>query len=208
MAKSIPGQLSMFHPETCGGSPNATSSPGSVDGATPCDSPDGPMIGQSGPEAAPASPSAQPGNGKEKQMNDTFGPNSTASSRSAALTRCLANRLQENLGKNGLTVPPMEWRRSTTRSLRSYYQLAVLGRGRKGSGSGLLPTVSGTSNHGRNHVAGRLDEWGGSSNPFRGTSLGKVHSPGFELWMMGYRDEFGRLTVRVTQSCRKSRRKS
>jgi len=53
------------------------------------------------------------------------------------------------------------------------------------SGS-LLPTPSGTSNHGQNHVSGRLDEWGGSSNPFRGTEAGKLHSACFEEWMMGW----------------------
>jgi hypothetical protein len=52
--------------------------------------------------------------------------------------------------------------------------------------SGFLPTPSGTSNHGKNHVIGRLDEWGGSSNPFRKTSLGKVRCPNFEEWMMGW----------------------
>ena len=60
--------------------------------------------------------------------------------------------------------------------------------------SGLLPTPSGTSNHGKNHVAGRLDEWGGSSNPFRGTPIGKVHCPSFEGWMMGYPEAWHQLT--------------
>src|SRR5688572_9035969 len=30
------------------------------------------------------------------------------------------------------------------------------------TGCSLLPTPSGTSNHGKNNVSGRLDEWGGS----------------------------------------------
>lgn len=51
---------------------------------------------------------------------------------------------------------------------------------------GFLPTPSGTSNHGKNHVVGRLDEWGGSSNPWRGTETGKTRSPSFEEWMMGW----------------------
>lgn len=58
------------------------------------------------------------------------------------------------------------------------------------TGYGLLPTPSGTSNHGRNHVSGRLDEWGGSSNPLRGTPIGKLHCPRFEEWMMGYPDQW------------------
>jgi hypothetical protein len=52
-------------------------------------------------------------------------------------------------------------------------------------GRSFLPTPSGTSNHHRNHVMGRLDEWGGSPNPFRGTEIGKVRCASFEEWMMG-----------------------
>lgn len=48
-----------------------------------------------------------------------------------------------------------------------------------------LPTPSGCRS-GRNHVAGRLDEWGGSGNPWRGTSIGKLHCPEFEEWLMGW----------------------
>jgi hypothetical protein len=40
-------------------------------------------------------------------------------------------------------------------------------------------------NGGKNHTVGRLDEWGGSSNPFRGTEIGKVRCASFEEWMMG-----------------------
>ena len=54
------------------------------------------------------------------------------------------------------------------------------------TGCGYWPTPSGTSNHGKNHVVGRLDEWGGSSNRFRGTSLQRVRCPEFEEWMMGW----------------------
>lgn len=66
------------------------------------------------------------------------------------------------------------------------YQLPVLAlhTNEKDCG-GLLPTPSGTSNHGKNHVSGRLDEWGGSSNPWRGTEIGKVHCAAFEEWMLG-----------------------
>ena len=50
---------------------------------------------------------------------------------------------------------------------------------------GLLPSPSGV-NGGRNHIAGRLDEWGGSSNPFRKTEIASLHLPRFEEWMMGW----------------------
>lgn len=60
--------------------------------------------------------------------------------------------------------------------------------------SGYLPTPSGTSNHGKNHVCGRLDEWGGSSNPWRGTDIGRTRSPSFEEWMMGWPVSWSALT--------------
>lgn len=53
-----------------------------------------------------------------------------------------------------------------------------------------LPTPSGTSNHGKNHVSGRLDEWGGSGNIWRKTEIGKLHCPRFEEWMMGWPDQW------------------
>lgn len=58
----------------------------------------------------------------------------------------------------------------------------------------LLPTPSGTSNHGKNHVSGRLDEWGGSGNPWRGTEIGKLHCPRFEEWLMDWPDQWTELT--------------
>lgn len=48
-----------------------------------------------------------------------------------------------------------------------------------------LPTPSGV-NGGRNHTMGRIDEWGGSSNPFRGTAIGSICCPEFEEMVMGW----------------------
>ena len=62
----------------------------------------------------------------------------------------------------------------------------------KGYGS-LLPTPSGCRS-GKNHVAGRLDEWGGSSNIWRGTEIGKTHLPAFEEWVMGWPVQWTELT--------------
>ena len=66
----------------------------------------------------------------------------------------------------------------------------------KGSGSS-LPTPSGCRS-GKNHVAGRLDEWGGSSNPWRGTDIGKTHTPAFEEWVMGWPVQWTELTQSAT----------
>jgi len=48
-----------------------------------------------------------------------------------------------------------------------------------------LPTPSGV-NGGRNNMMGRIDEWGGSSNPLRGTVIGSMCLPPFEELVMGW----------------------
>jgi hypothetical protein len=53
------------------------------------------------------------------------------------------------------------------------------------NGSGSLPTPSGV-NGGNNHTMGRVDEWGGSSNPLRGTVIGSLCLPEFEELVMGW----------------------
>ncbi len=58
---------------------------------------------------------------------------------------------------------------------------------------GWLPTPSGV-NGGKNHTMGRVDEWGGSSNPLRGTQIGKALSPNFEEIVMGWPTDWTALT--------------
>lgn len=48
-----------------------------------------------------------------------------------------------------------------------------------------LQTPSGV-NGGRNNTMGRVDEWGGSSNPLRGTVIGSMCLPEFEEMVMGW----------------------
>ena len=67
------------------------------------------------------------------------------------------------------------------------------------TGCGLLHTPNGTSNEGKNHVMGRLDEWGGVRNPLRGTEDGKARCAIFEEWMMGYPIGWTDLTESETQ---------
>jgi len=93
----------------------------------------------------------------------------------------------------------MTWRISTTPRMRSLFRLAPLMRPTGETEFGFLPTPCGTSNQGRNHVVGRLDEWGGSANPFRGTNLGKQRCASFEEWMMGFPIGWTELTQSETQ---------
>jgi hypothetical protein len=73
------------------------------------------------------------------------------------------------------------------------YLLPIAERPIKEIASGLLPTPSGV-NAGKNHTMGRLDEWGGSSNIWRGTEIGKVRCASFEEWMMGWPTGWSALT--------------
>ena len=92
------------------------------------------------------------------------------------------------------------WPRSGMMLSGTAYRLPTLARPitATASGSPLLPTPSGV-NGGRNHTVGRLDEWGGSSNPFRGTEIGKVRCASFEEWMMGLPIGWTELTPSETQ---------
>lgn len=109
----------MCDPTTCLNSPSATSSPGSASGPMPCATPDGLTTGQSGPEAAHASPSALPANKQESTTNGTSGPSSSISSASASLQSSLVSRLRRQLDTVGSTLFKLTWKESVTPSQRS-----------------------------------------------------------------------------------------
>jgi hypothetical protein len=94
------------------------------------------------------------------------------------------------------------WPRSGSMRAGECFPLPHAERPIGASESGSLPTPSGTSNHGKNHVAGRLDEWGGSSNPWRGTEIGGISSPAFEEWVMGWPVQWTELTAFETDKFR------
>lgn len=187
---------------------NATSSQASAYGLTPCAKPDGLMISRSGLDLAHASLSARQAKEKGLLTSGIYGPRSTGSSASVSLASSLVSRLQEKTASDGSTLWRLTWKTRATPAGRLISALRASGRHTSGSVSGGLPTPSGTSNHGKNHVAGRLDEWGGSSNPFRGTCLGKVHSPSFEAWMMGIPVAWVPLMRSAMQSLPRQRKRS
>lgn len=188
--------------------PSATSLPESPSGHSLYDLLDGPTIDQYGQVVARASLSARQVKELGLLTSGTFGPPSTISSPSAALQSSLESRLQARLPLLGSTLFKLTWKHRATPSGRLICALRASALSTFGSASSGLPTPSGTSNHGKNHVAGRLDEWGGSSNPFRGTEIGKVHSPGFELWVMGLPAAWRELMPPATRSSRKLRKPS
>ena len=138
-------------------------------------------------------------------MNDTSGLFGFPSYSSYILQSCLASRFQRLLDTAGTTRLQLTLRVKTTPLQRLYYQLLPVMHGMSGKDYGLLPTPTGTSNHGMNNTVGRLDEWGKSNNPFRGTDLGKLHCPSFELWIMGYPEEWQQQMPSETLSSHKLR---
>ncbi len=186
---------------------NATSSQASADGHSPPASQDGPTTANSGPVPVRASRSASRARVKGKRTSDTCGPSSSDCSVPDGPLSGWENRLRQRLSTGGWTKYPMIWKASVTPAGRQLSRLVLSELCTNGKDYGLLPTPSGTSSHGKNHVSGRLDEWGGSSNPWRGTEIGKVHCAPFELWMMGFSDAWRQQMPQETPSSRKSRRK-
>ena len=133
------------------------------------------------------------------------GSSSTGSSRKSA-----------RRGSSSKTSAPFalaDWSKCSGASLRSgtmrsgtVYPLPPLAPLTAGTEFGSLPTPSGVGSNRKNHVMGRLDEWGGSSNPFRGTEVGKVRCASFEEWMMGFPTGWTAPIRFATRLSRKSQR--
>lgn len=90
-------QFSMFDLPNFLPIPNATSSPASVDGPSPCALQDGLTTGPPGPDHRPASLSAQQGKARAVTMQDTSPPSLSAWSGLPAPECCLANRSQARM---------------------------------------------------------------------------------------------------------------
>lgn len=101
------------------GTPSATSSPASADGALPCDSPDGPMIVPCGQAHAPVNLSPRLAVALDLMTNGTCGPTSSGLSSSAALSQSLANRLRARTDSLGSTLYTLTWKVRTTPAGRS-----------------------------------------------------------------------------------------
>jgi len=122
-------------------SPNATFSPGSVSGPTPSASPVGPMTDPCGPAPAHASLSARQAKAAGLMTSGTYGPRSYGSYASAALRRCLANRLQARTDLGGPTLYSLIWKERITPAGLSIPALRGTARRTSGSGSDSQPTI-------------------------------------------------------------------
>ncbi len=108
----------MSRPTTCADSRNATSSPASADGATRCDSPDGPTIDRSGPDPAHANRSARQAKALGLMTSGTYGRHSSGSSSSRALASLLESRLRAVTHSRGSTLYRLTWKARITPWLR------------------------------------------------------------------------------------------
>ena len=102
--------------------------------------PDGRRTGPSGPEAAPANPSVPLASSSEPPTPATSGPPSSISSRSAALTLCLANRLKARLGKGGSMEYAETWKEKATPAGLRYWAHTASGHRTSGNDSTGWPT--------------------------------------------------------------------
>lgn len=119
---------------------SATSSPASAAGPMPSNSQGGQTMFAFGLEAAHANRFRAPASERAKWTSGICGPNSTASSRSAALQRSLANRLRQTTDLNGSMEYRLTWKSSTMPSQRRICRLAAKERHTKGKGFSGWPT--------------------------------------------------------------------
>ena len=108
--------------------PNATSSPVSASGPTPCARPVGLMTALCGPEVARANLSARQAKAADLLTSGTYGPPSTGSSNSAALTLSLGSRLRAKTASLGSTLFRLTWKARVTSAGRSICALRASGR--------------------------------------------------------------------------------
>jgi hypothetical protein len=140
MAKSIPGQSSMFDPPISADSPSAISSPGLADGATPSDSPDGLTSEPSGQGVAHVSRSRVRGKAMAPQIRATFGLRGSSSFGSAALASSLVSRLRARTDSAGSIVFRLIWKQRATPSGRSISARRASARSTSDNVSGSWPT--------------------------------------------------------------------
>ena len=194
--------------------PSATSSPELVAGASPSDSPDGPMTDLFGRVVVPVSLSLPPERRRAAVTIDISGRIGRGSSASAALQRSLVNRLRQQWPTGGSMLFSMRWKPVVTVAGRSVSRLQVsaLRTGDNGYGSWATPTTrdhkdgnaASCQNVPINCLLGRQVHLSGS--PAETASSGQLN-PAFSLWLMGYPTAWGRCAVRVMPSSRKSRQR-
>ena len=134
-----------FEEPTLPGLGRPTSSPESEAGRSPCDSPAGPKIGKSGPEAAHASPSRQQGKAAGSKTSAISGPSSSASSKSAALQPSWVSRWLQKLASAGSMEYSLTLKERVTPAGRRIPALRASGRRTSDNGCIGWPTADSQS---------------------------------------------------------------
>jgi hypothetical protein len=132
----------MSHQKNSKASRSVISSPESVDGPTPCDSPDGRTIGPCGPDHAHASLTAQQALERGITTRGTYGGRSAGSSTSAALQQSLGSRLRARLDVSGSPEYALTWKQWDMPSGPPICALRASGRRTSGNGFGGWPTAA------------------------------------------------------------------
>lgn len=202
--------------------PSAISSPGSADGASPCNLQAGLPPDLSGQEARRASRSLPPEGTKERMMPDTFGRSSSTSFASANLQRSLESRLQQRLDTAGSMIYELTWKTAVTPQQWSYSRLAASARPTKENGcsSWVTPNTrdwkdtkgqrikSQNPDGSDRHRLDQLPRQVFNLLPAEMDNGEYSHlNHCFSLWLMGYPIGWAFCGEQVTQSSRKSGRK-
>lgn len=168
--------------------PNATSSPESADGHSPCVLQDGATSALFGQEVAPASRSVSQGAGKHNQMAGTCGRNGIGSLASANLQQSLESKLREQLPTAGWMRLQAVWKPMVTPSGRRYYRLTVSRRTISENGFSLVPTLNAQDyRRGFSKGGGQscVNKWIYKVLNIQNFRRGTAH-PNFLCWFMGY----------------------
>ena len=219
-------------PRTSPDTLNVTFSPESAGGQKLLGSLIGLVIGLSGQEAVPASPSASPEKGSPKKIAGTYGPNSGDSSPSAALQQSLESRLRVLLGVNGSIEYALTWKHWDMKSGPPICALRASARRTSDSGFTGWPTPN-TPSGGRSMSPDKMSSTGQTldgrkhtvslehvakfaelaSGPTSTSSIASMANrgalnPEHSRWLMGFPEEWDSCGATAMQSFRKSRRSS
>lgn len=175
---------------------SATSSPALADGRSRSGLQDGQTSAPYGPEAAHANRLAGLDSAAAQTTSATCGRTGTASLRSAALQRCLENRLLAAMGLNGSPEFALTWKEQAMPWGPPIFRLAASARRISGNDCGLSPWATPKASDGekssalsvRRREAGRKpDNLPGQVRPFLGLTAqdGALH-PEVSRWLMGY----------------------